>query len=638
MLDMANKLVEAGISTLPVPKTGTFSDGTLATKEAWNYCRALCQHREIKPPTLGTFKWHLQEGKHLQGRLACNPFGGSPKEIHSIRPESVAAFVDALAEGGEKMHVVTERQRDGSVMRRRAPGAPEKPEKPEKPRPTRELTSRRALEYIQNKVGRRCELNSTTFGFYLAYDVIPSRWEGKQRMVDQEDLDAFLDLAPTGVQANHMQYEVASTLAPGQLSMKDAYAYYANVDPNPVTLNTFRSLVAAGILTAIRTANAPKAPVVGFEKGEVDAFLARRQRIMEKNREAPATKGFLTRKEREKTPVPPAVSSAIEDALDAAEQKTGVRLGGPRQTPSPKPPEPPEKTKATKAPKKQAAQPDGRWAPIKDAYAYYLEKAPKPFTESWFRDKCYRTDLFGKRVLKDERPNNPTGKKYLIDLDTVDAYLAGERKPRPKPKPGSQKAWPVEKAFHKFRELVPPGLSLLQFKRLVNGGLIKSVTRNTVVHVRHDAVREYFDGLVDLDTDKSLQMGGAYDYYCSRCTDPVAKAHFSRWVAGGEIEGAERNDDGLWTITMAAIDTFIDKFPTGRMRPNRNSRASVGVTSPKKGGRKLAQAVQRARAETADLTSAGKVSVSMASYSSPAAMKKAIDLLTSQGFEVDVKP
>jgi len=628
MLNMGQKLAAAGVSGSQVqaqPKA-TFADGRMAAKDAWNYCTAVCGERGVQPPTLRTFKWHLRHGQLTDAAMRPNPFGGHPEKVAALTVAQVIRFADAWENDGDKMRVETQ-PKHAEVP---PTTAPEKARAPVAAKsPVRELSSRLALAYVQSRVGPKCELNSTTFGFYLAYDVIPSRWEGKQRMVNQEDLDAFLELAPTGVQADHMQYEVGLSLAPGQLSMREAYAYYASVDPNPVTLNTFRSLVATGVILAIRTANASKAPVIGFKKGEIDGFLARRHRIMEKNRESPSTKGFLTRKEREatssQTSVSAPVAAAIEEALDAAQKKLGLK---------------PE-TVAKKAPKKVSKKafskaPEGRWAPIKEAYAYYQRTAVKPLTESWFRNKCYRTGLFGKRVIKDERPNNPTGKKYLIDLDTIDVHLSGDTTPKAKPQP--QRAWPVEKAFHKFKELIPPGLSLLQFKRLVNNKIIRSFTRNTVVHVRLDAVEEYFKGDIETDVDTVLQMGGAYDYYCSRCTDPVAKAHFSRWVTSGEISGAEKNDEGLWIITMAAIDSFIDNFPTGRLRTNKNSRAVVGVGSGKKGSKKLAQEVERVRTETAPPVSAGTVSISMKSYSSPAAMKKALDLLTSQGFEVDVKP
>ena len=38
------------------PARTTFADGRMATKEAWNYARALCAAHKIQAPTLRTFK------------------------------------------------------------------------------------------------------------------------------------------------------------------------------------------------------------------------------------------------------------------------------------------------------------------------------------------------------------------------------------------------------------------------------------------------------------------------------------------------------------------------------------------------------------------------------------------------------
>jgi hypothetical protein len=641
MLDMTDKSRDAGASP---PRKTTFPDGRMATKEAWNFCQGLCKEREIRAPTLRTFKWHLKHGNSIKADLVPNPFGGAgPDKVYSISPEAVEAFVQELQTKGDGMHAVGDGVRVS--VKPPEPSAAPVPSKPSSS--DKELSSRAAFEYMVRKIGRKCELNSTTFGFYLAYDLIPSRWDKKQRFVRQDDLDAFLELAPGGVYANHLDYDVAMSRSPGDLSLKDAYLYYKDVDPTPITLNSFRSLVASGLIPAIRTANDPKAPVVGFKKRDIDAFLATRQRIMEKNREAPATKGFLTRKEREQKE--PGVRSEVRHLIDDALAKAMPHLGPPPPRVKTDPPitvtpPPPPKVEVPKAVAPPVAKP--RWVVTKKAYAYYVERTKKPFTDSWFRDKVYRGDLFRTKTEKDERSNNPSGKKYLVDLNSVDEYLAQDPKTKPKP----QKAWPIEKAYHKFRELIPPGLSLLQFKRLVNKGLIRSFTKSSVVHVKVDAVETYFEGQVEGDKTQPLGMGAAYDYYCSRCTDPVAKAHFSRWVTQGEIEGGEQDEDGgPWLITMESIDSFLELYPSGRMRTNRNSRVARDEppSSPKKkgsrAGRKLAQVVEEVREAVAPMPapatgSAGLISISMSNYATPAEMKKALDLLTSQGFQVDVKP
>jgi len=651
MLDMTEKLKNAGI----FPTKTTFSDGRMATKEAWNFCQELCKVRGIRAPTLRTFKHHLINGELIPAIRVPNPFGGNgPDRVYAIEGSAVESFVDELERQGDKLHVIVEtppkRVAQPPMQTRVAPPKPVPPKETNK-----EFNTREAFHYIQTTVGRKCELNSTTFDFYLTYDLISSRWSGNQRLVRQDDLDAYLELAPDGVYANHIEYEISTKRGPGEMSMKDAYAYYRDIDPNPVTLNSFRSLVAAGILQAIRTTNDPTAPVVGFKKRDIDGFLATRQRILEKNKQT--TKREPPQKTQGEDPptvsISPEVTKLLDAALAQAHAKTHVQLleGSASMTVpvAAKPKkieaevEAPKKVKETEGKKtptseKAVAPKKTRWVTTKKAYVYYAERAKRSYTDSWFRDKVYRGSLFRTKTEPDVRPNNPSGKKYMVDLDSVDEYLAKDPKTQPKP----QKSWPTEKAYHKFNHLIPAGLSMLQFKRLVNTGLIKSFTRSSVVHVRLDAVEAYFEGLMEVDTDKALQMGPAYDYYCSRCSDPVAKAHFSRWVTDGEIEGGEKSDEGRWTITVGSIDEFIEQYPNGRMRTNRNSRVVSESRDSKKSSKNKAplktDTVLPAPAPTPTSSSAGIISISMSDYKTPKEMKKALELLMSQGFEVSVKP
>ena len=642
MFNMSEKLKNPGI----LPTKTTFSDGRMATKEAWNFCQELCKARGTRAPTLRTFKHHLMNGELIPSIRVPNPFGGNgPDRVYAIEASAVESFVDELERQGDQLHVVVE------VPSRSVARPPVQtcvgPPKLAPPKITnKEFNTREAFHYVQTTVGRKCELNSTTFEFYLAYDLISSRWSDNQRFVRQDDLDAYLELAPDGVYANHIEYEISAKRGPGEMSMKDAYEYYRDIDPNPVTLNSFRSLVAAGILQAIRTTNDPTAPVVGFKKRDIDGFLATRQRILEKDKQA-TTKGILKTQEKEHIIVSPEVTKLLDEAVAKAQVKTQVQVAVPAPiVPKPKKTkaevEAPKKVKEAegkKAPKseKAVAPKKSRWVTTKKAYAYYAERAQRSYTDSWFRDKVYRGTLFRTRTEPDVRPNNPSGKKYMVDLDSVDEYLAKDPKTQPKP----QKSWPTEKAYHKFNHLIPPGLSMLQFKRLVNTGLIKSFTRSSVVHVRLDAVEAYFERLVEFDTDKPLQMGPAYDYYCSRCSDPVAKAHFSRWVTDGEIEGGEKNEDGRWSITVDAIDEFIEGYPSGRMRTNRNSRVvseSRDSKSSKGKAPSKTSTVPPAPASTPVSSSAGIISISMGDYKTPKEMKKALEMLMSQGFEVSVKP
>ena len=264
-----------------------------------------------------------------------------------------------------------------------------------------------------------------------------------------------------------------------------------------------------------------------------------------------------------------------------------------------------------------------------------MDRAESPLTDSWFRSNVYKGKLFRTKIQQDVRANNPSGKKYYVDLNSIDEYL-GSSEALPNP----QKSWPVEKAYYKFKKWIPAGVSMLAFKRLVKSKAIKSFTRASVVHVRLEAVRAYFQDTSDVDKDEALQMGAAYDYYCSRCTDPVAKPHFIRFVTQGEIEGGEKVE-GTWRITPNDIDDFLEKYPTGRMRANRNSRVAKGQQEEPEIEAPAPEPEPTPEPEPEPEPTKkvrGQVSLSMSSYGSPEEAMKAIQVLTDQGFEVSVKP
>lgn len=643
MLDMAEKLSEAGLVP-DRPKKTTFPDGRMATKEAWNYCTEICKKRKIGAPTLRTFKWHLKHGNLIEAVLVPNPFGGAgPDKVYAITCEAVVAFVSELEKRPGELEVgdlpsKKDVQRRG--LKGTAPPTPT-PSKKTAVEDNRELRTNAAFAYLHRNISVRSDLNFTTFGFYLIYDVISSRLEKDERFVKVGDLDAFLELAPDGVYANHIDYLVAPSRGPGDLSLKDAYDYYRDIDPVPISLTSFRSVVASGIIPAIRTSNNPKAMVVGFRRQDLNGFLATRQRLQEASERR-------RKEEKDSAARTTLVATVMQDALS----KSGLgrspvaTLVDTREAPEPPKKKATKKVATAKAPAavpaepKPAKTPEPRWAPTKKAYAYYQERAQRAFTESWFRDKVYRSKLFRTKTEADDRPNSLSDKKCYVDLDSVDEYLAQD----PKTKPTPQKAWPVEKAYHKFEELIPAGLSMLQFKQLVNTGLIRSFTRASVVHVRLDAVESYFGNLVEKDPEQILQTGPAYNYYCSRCTDPAQKAQFSRWITNGEIEGAVKNEDGVWTITVGHLDEFLEEYPKGRKQAVGRSRtpAKPRTPKPKKEGPSKAAPSLPEVSETKIGVSApgslGTVSVSLRDYPSAADMKAAIGILQNQGFDVQVKP
>jgi hypothetical protein len=484
----------------------------MTAKEAWVFCRALCEAEGIEAPTLRTFKWYLQHGAELASEMVPDPFGSSHGEkIHSIAAEEIEKFATRLREKGALEVVVAAAEPEASDRTTAASAEPTKTT-PKKQASDRELDIRQALSYLHNRVGKGCELNHTTFGFYLAYDLIPSKFQGRLRVVRQGDLEAFIELAPSGVYANHLPYETEMDRARGDMVMTEAYAYYSDVDPNPVALNSFRSLVAVGIIRPIRTANDPKAPVLGFKKQEIDGFLAIRQRMLEATKDQPEASSAEGRS---------VVAKVIEEVLERSkpqiEAAKAARASEERKTvikvPQRKRPQEKPKSAPKGAPAEVALQTDteDRWVPISAAYDHYVSIVERPFSFSWFRVRVYKSDVFASRVRLEDLSNNPTGKVYLVDLRSVDAYAAtlktpkSERAEKTKPKPALKgKAWPVEKAYHKFRGVIPPGLSLLQFKRLVRDKLISSFVRGDVVHVHETSVANYFGQQPEVDRSKPM--------------------------------------------------------------------------------------------------------------------------------------
>jgi hypothetical protein len=578
----------------------------MTAKEAWVYSRALCEAQGIESPTLRTFKWYLQHGSEIDSELVPDPFGNGEK-VHSLTREAVEAFVLKLRERGAsepksetETPVVQPETTPGPVP----PQVVEQVTESKKARGSdRELDARQALDYVWRKVGKDCDLNHTTFGFYLAYDLIPSRFEGRQRVVRQADLDAFLDLAPDGVYANHLTYETEMNKGRGDLTMTEAYAYYAEVDPSPIALNSFRSLVAAGLLRPIRTANDPKAPVLGFKKQEIDSFLAMRQRMIESTREQPPTKSFLTRKAAE-TASPPTDSSpgqstvarVMAEVLERSKLKIDPPTSEVAQVQRREAPAIPESRDLTQGPFEETSvvpeppvaavlrdaleESPARWVPVSEGYGYYVRAVEDPRSFSWFRLKAYRSELFTARLQTDSRSTNSTGKIYYVDLRSIDAYAASLRVPEvPRSKPKTEP--------------------------------------------KTDSP----------DRAKPLHMMGAYAYYCSRCSDPVAESRFAKWVMAGTFVGAEKTVEGLWTLTTERIDAFLAEHPTGRLQANRDSRKTKetpDAPTPRAPKAKPDEGIEAPRP--------GHITISLKNYPSATEMQKALRLLTEQGFDVEVVP
>jgi hypothetical protein len=630
MQKLGEKLAEAGI--VAHPKRTTFEDGFMSTTEAYLYYKSKVQDRGMSFISKMMFKWHLKHGQYLKAQMRPNPFGKYPSRIYAIDPDEIIEFVEELVKREDTLTL----QRQGSVIRRtttervksstkskpteavvdptpepetvhsqpETPPIPPKKVAPPAPPPAPPpgsaddpmMNATQAFKYLCKKATHKGDsLNKTLFGFYLAYELIDSVFVGKSRQVEQSSLDAFLELCPTGLYKKHIDYVVKPKLASDDLDMKAAYAHYCSIDPNPVTISTFRSLTAAGIIVAIRAENTSNSKTLGYTSAEVEFFGRMRVRIAKKNANIPSTKGYQTkklngtqRKDAKKAPI----KEPVVEAVEAAEEATGRE-----------------------------------WVKVRDAYHYYVERVDQPMSEKWFAKKCYTNDPFESRCDVVDGPSNLTGKRYMVNLDSVDAFLQSNKETKP-----NQKSYPLDKAYHKFRGNMPAGLSLIQFKRLVRNNILKSFIRDGVARVRQGDVIAYFQGQVEVTKEEPLAVADGYDYYCSKASDPVAKNHFLRWVYSGTINGSK--ESGSWTTTMRHVDDFLSECPTGRTRSNKNSRVASGALEKPEVVPEPLDVPEPTETKSKSAT----ITVSMSKFATPQELSAALQTLTDQGFKVQIEP
>jgi len=662
MQKLGDKLVEAGIAK-PPQKT-TFSDGRMATTEAYLYYKERCRDRGMNYISKMMFKWHLKHGQYLKAELAPNPFGRYPARIYAISMEAVLNFVEELAQREDQLTL----QRQGNVIRRTTKERVQNSDAPELKPPDSEpippptasepqetttetsdhapleaplpaswepntsftpgangslMDSAQAFEYLCKKSTAPMALNRTMFGFYLAYELIDSTFDGRARQVDKESLDAFLELCPTGCYKQHIDYVVKPALEGDDMTMVTAYDYYATLDPNPITMSSFRALVAAGILVAIRAENKSLSPTLGFTKTEIEYFANLRKRIAEKNAAQPTTKAFKTKQENgtqrqprsaDPTPEPPSLEGERADLAHMAKILE-------------------EDVAAFEAMSAEPEKEEREWVSIKDAYRYYANRVDQPHGEKWFAGKCYKSDPFEAVCHEDKRPGNPTGKKYLVNLDSVDTYLESNADTR-----ATNLSFPLDKAYHKFSSLMPAGLSLIQFKRLVRNNVIKSFIREGVTRVRHGDIEAYFQVQEEVDKSTKIPMTAGYDYYCSKASDPVSRAHFFRWVVEGRIKGGKKKGE-FWYIEMRDIDNFLTEFPAGRKRSNKNSRANQSDVEAAKPTPPPTVSKTPKPTPKKDVNSDGPyVTLSMSKFPTKEGLAVTIERLQAQGFRVEIEP
>jgi hypothetical protein len=283
------------------------------------------------------------------------------------------------------------------------------------------------------------------------------------------------------------------------------------------------------------------------------------------------------------------------------------------------------------------------WVLTKKAYEYYCEHCETPLGESWFRSQIYKKRHFraGKYEGR-EVTNNPTGKIYLVDLDSVDEYLASGPRHRPKP----QQSWPVDKAFYKFKDAIPSVLSLIQFQRLVHNGHIPSFVRDSVLYVRRDDIFGYFNKIEEKGA--YVPIAKAYDYYFEKATDPVAKSGFWRFITDGLVRG--RKNGGRLETTIQAVDDFLEKYPDGRIRANRRSHSRKNVkaapapapqpkpTPPPAPAPHAVPTLPPRRTPPPAQDAKPKIVVRISDYPTTESLSQTLATLQGQGFEVEVKP
>lgn len=461
MLKLGEKLVEAGV-VHPEKKT-TFPDGRMSTSEAYLYYRRRCSERTLPTISKMVFKWHLKAGNYLKPELVSNPFGNYPKWIYAIEKGSIDPFITALNQ--DLLKKTAPKSVTPNPLMKSVP-TPRSLSKPSKPQELlgETLTVNQALRYLQEHA---CpctfKLNVTTLHFYITYEVIDSTWVKNARCLSKDSLDAYLELFPTGIYKMHLDYETKEKLGSDDLTAAEAYAYYRSLDPEPLLDSTFRKLCQTAILPGIRTNNDPHARVLGFAKIEIEKFVKLRRLILANN---PNNPGFKAHRSLVKSSETEAIPDAILDAILPQSEAT---------------------------PKTPDFETDESWVSVAEAYAYYCERVDTPLSRSRFQQLCYQGDFLKSKKVTDERANSLHDSHYRVRLDSVSDFLQSNPKTA-----ASNRSYPVDQAFHKFSELLPSELTLLQFKRMVRQKLIPSFEREGIVRVRRGDLSTHFQGTVSV--------------------------------------------------------------------------------------------------------------------------------------------
>lgn len=112
------------------------------------------------------------------------------------------------------------------------------------------------------------------FDLYVQYEVLPTYQDSwGTTLVRTSDLESFAGRHPSGVSEEETE---------DLCSVREAHAACAAIDPQPVSLEEFRELINVGIVRAVYTSDLPQAPLLGVPRTAIAAFLALRQRLLER--------------------------------------------------------------------------------------------------------------------------------------------------------------------------------------------------------------------------------------------------------------------------------------------------------------------------------------------------------------------
>lgn len=259
------------------------------------------------------------------------------------------------------------------------------------------LSSTEALAFVRERIPDPEKMDRILFGMYLTYDVVDSTLVGRKRQIKRSSLEAYLDLFPTGIYANHIDYIVKAKLGENDLTFGEAYALYAGQEQEPISRGGFQSLARMGVIPSIRTENRPWAPILGFRTSDIQAFVKLRKRL----------------------------------------GKTGSQ------------PQPSVK---------KGRLVDSEWLTLRAAYSYYEQHVEEPKSWWWFRDSAVNRGLFEtEKVGNTYKVSSKSLSTWLESNATTVATTSGLSYPTDKAYFKFQEVIPDHVSLISFQKLVKKG-------------------------------------------------------------------------------------------------------------------------------------------------------------------------------------